>query len=159
MVQTNIPQFQPKFKRVRGTSGRPKCRHGYTNLYYCLKCFPHHACKCGSGKHKKNCCYPTPSTFAQREYYKIRKETQQAENQKKEHSEPRQASEDSQARQASEGSQPSQPSEPSQPSQPSAASHAATKMMRIIVNGVEMEVETGASLTINGTRVVLGGET
>lgn len=39
------------------------CIHKYRNLKDCAKCCPQMRCPCGSGKHRRNCCFMTPTAL------------------------------------------------------------------------------------------------
>ena len=115
-----------------------RCAHGYTNAFkQCIECNPRLKCVCGSGTHRIQCCYGL-------------------ELFKKRHA----------ARMAHKGQQPQGPSispPPLQPLPPPPAplplaqpEEPPPKMRKVMVGGIEMQVEEGSTMTIGGVSVVLG---
>lgn len=135
------------FKRSYSKSSK-LCAHGYRFRYYCISCSPENACPCGSNKHFKSCCEHLRqkqlkhfTTFSKHCFKNKVFEGSQFEK-------------DIHQLTYSQGN--SSSVQPPPPPPLSSSSEPVKKMQKVILGGVEMQVEEGSTMTIGGVSVVLG---
>ena len=127
------------------TSKRKRCAHGYLNPgASCVGCYPHLVCKCGSGIHKHSCCYGLELFKKRLQRVKQNSESLTADPPKAAKS-PK-AAEPPHLPKAAESPHPPKAAEPPEPPK---------KMRKVVIGGVEMQVEEGSTMTIGGVSVVL----
>ena len=123
-----------KPKDYTQTHKKARCQHGLIRPNsHCIQCNPDLKCSCGSNVHRVKCCHGL-ELFKKRQAARMVHKGQQP--------------------QGPSITQPSLPPPPP-PSAPLPAESPPKKMRKVIVGGVEMQVEKGSTMTIGGVSVVL----